>query len=135
MQLFSTAVAALMSLLSLFTAAWGLHLRLAKAQKQWKEEAVMVRRRSMAMSAAGMMMSGDCGDGRPESRLGLGVDGQNGLSKRWSDAPEYQSQAGVGPRGSIVKVTLPDEEETLDATLAQARRNSRDQQMMIKRAS
>ncbi|ORX35982.1 hypothetical protein BD324DRAFT_570172, partial [Kockovaella imperatae] len=49
----TTAVAALMSLLSFFFAIWGLHLRLRAAQKHWKEEAVMVRRRSMALSAQG----------------------------------------------------------------------------------
>ncbi len=37
----------MISLISLFFALWGLHLRMAQAQAQWKEKAVMVRRRSM----------------------------------------------------------------------------------------
>ena len=41
----------MISLFALFTAGWGLHLRLRQAQANWKEEAVMVRRRSMAMLA------------------------------------------------------------------------------------
>ncbi|EIW72771.1 hypothetical protein TREMEDRAFT_26328 [Tremella mesenterica DSM 1558] len=47
----TTAVAAMISLFALFTAGWGLHLRLRQAQEQWKEEAVMVRRRSMAIAS------------------------------------------------------------------------------------
>lgn len=70
---YSTAVAALLSLLSLGTAVWGLHLRLRNAQSHWREEAVMLRRRSMALFASGAV--------RPEDAAILGVTG-NFLEKK-----------------------------------------------------
>jgi len=124
-----------MSLFALFAAAWGLHLRLKDAQAHWKEEAVMVRRRSMALSAAGAL-----GDESRSTLNSLGVHvekgGHNGTSARWSDVPEYnRGQAIPGYRGSMVKDPNYDDEERLDRELNLAKRNSRDQEMMVRRAS
>lgn len=119
-----------MSLFAFFAAMWGLHLRLKGAQAQWKEEAVMVRRRSMALSAAG---------GMGDRLSSLGVHVEKGGSSRWSDTPDYnnngQVQGQAGYRGSMIKDPNYGEEERLDNELAAARRNSRDQEMMIRRAS
>lgn len=125
-----TAVAALMSLFAFGLAVWGLHLRLRGAQAQWKEEAVMVRRRSMALSAAGAAGRG--------SSLGVNVEKGSG---RWSDVPEYNGAQGVnaggaaGYRGSMVKDPRYEDEERLEAELDLAKRHSRDQEMMVRRAS
>ena len=81
----------------------------------------MVRRRSMALSAQGIPFDDQ---GRPKSSLGVSTE-------KNASAPEYQS--GSTYRGSMVK--SPSEEEVLDNNLAEARRNSRDQEMMIRRAS
>lgn len=119
-----------MSLLSLFTAVWGLHLRLTAAQSHWKEEAVMVRRRSMAFSQA-------AAEGRPISTLGVNVE--KGGSSRWSDAPDYVNNGGIvgqtGYRGSMIKDPQYEDEERLDAELMAARRNSRDQEILARRNS
>jgi hypothetical protein len=126
----STAVAALMSLLALFAAVWGLHLRLKGAQRQWKEQAVMVRRRSLAMS--GMNVDNE---GRV-STLSVNGEKNNGRG-RWSDVPEYQQNATpqAGHRGSITKDPNYGDEERLDQDLELAKRNSRDQEVMVRRAS
>lgn len=119
-----------MSLLALFAAVWGLHLRLKDAQKHWKEEAVMVRRRSMAMSGVNVDHEGRV------STLGVDVEKNNG-DKRWSNAPEYRQNATsqAGHRGSMIKDPNYGEEERLDEDLELAKRNSRDQEMMVRRAS
>ena len=123
----TTAVAALMSLFALFAAVWGLYLRLKKAQKGWKEEAVMVRRRSMALSAAALEAAGMGGMG-PDGRLSsLGVQVEKG------DAANPNGNYAPGYRSSIAKDMTDEEEEHLESQLDIARRNSRDQ--MIKRAS
>ena len=126
----STAVAALMSLLALFAAVWGLHLRLKDAQKHWKEEAVMVRRRSMAMSGVNLDQGGRV------STLGVDVEKNNG-EKRWSNAPEYGQTAAsqADHRGSMIKDPIYGEEERLDQDLELAKRNSRGQEMLVRRAS
>lgn len=123
----STAVAAMLSLFSLFTAIWGLHLRLRSAQSQWKEEAVMVRRRSMALSAAGINPDKHEGPRGSTSTLGYNSDIKNG-SQRWSDAPHYPVASGFAKRSSMVKIM--GEEERLEEELERARRNSRDQDMV-----
>ncbi|WVQ70938.1 hypothetical protein IAR50_000463 [Cryptococcus sp. DSM 104548] len=145
----TTAVAAVMSLLSLGTAVWGLHLRLRQAQSHWRDEAVMVRRRSMALFASGAV--------RPEAAntlASLGVtEGGVGKrsSKRWSsssDVPGYSQNGSVlQHRGSMVKATyspgtdpegqptVEEEEEQIDAKLAEARRNSMEQEMVLRRQS
>ncbi len=129
---FSTAVAALMSLLSLLLAVWGLHLRLRFAQAHWKEEAVMVRRRSMALSVAGGG-GGGAAVGSESNAVGqLGGVGEKNGSNRWSDAPESYYPSGA-KRGSMAKEM--GDEESLEAELEMARRNSRDQEMMVRRAS
>ncbi|WVN85416.1 uncharacterized protein L203_100562 [Cryptococcus depauperatus CBS 7841] len=138
----TTAVAAMLSLISLGTAVWGLHLRLRAAQAHWREEAVMVRRRSMALIASGAV--------RPEDAATLGVT-DAGLEKRgnsrWStnsDIPDYSAgNLGLAHRGSMVKASyIPsngrqpgDEEEEIDAKLEEAKRNSMEQEMAIRRAS
>ena len=84
----------------------------------------MVRRRSMALSAAG------------ENAAGLGVRAQSSIgekhgSRRWSEAPDSTYPT---VRGSMVKYM--GDEERLDAELAMARRNSREhQEMALSRAS
>lgn len=129
----TTAVAALLSLLSLGTAIWGLHLRLRGAQSHWREEAVMVRRRSMALFASGAV--------RPEDAATLGVTGdflERKDSQRWStnssDVPSYTANNGAlqhrdngfkaGYRPDIEETG---EEEEIDAKLEEAKRNSVDQ--------
>jgi hypothetical protein len=120
----------MISLLALFAAVWGLHLRLKDAQEHWKEEAVMVRRRSMAMSGINVE------EGGRVSSLSVDVEKHNG-GKRWSDAPEYRQEAPsqYDRRESMVKDPHHDEEERLDHDLELARRNSRGQEMMLRRAS
>jgi hypothetical protein len=134
----TTAVAALVSLFALFAAVWGLHLRLKAAQAQWKEEAVMVRRRSMALSAAGAAGGNLHSDGLSHvNSLGVNIDKENARD-RWSDVPEYTNPNGnhaAGNRGSMIKDPYYGEQERLEADLELAKRNSRDQEMMIKRAS
>ncbi|OCF41769.1 hypothetical protein I317_04375 [Kwoniella heveanensis CBS 569] len=117
----TTAVAALFSLISLVTAIWGLHLRLRGAQIQWKEEAVMVRRRSMALCASGAVgpdeaasLGGSLG-GTGSIRVGGTNRDSKAFEKRWSTstlglgvgpggavAPEYSTN-GLQHRGSLVK--------------------------------
>ncbi|WVQ97437.1 hypothetical protein IAU59_004550 [Kwoniella sp. CBS 9459] len=123
----TTAVAALFSLLSLFTAVWGLHLRLRGAQIQWKEEAVMVRRRSMALCASGAVRPDDAATLGGSIRVGGTNRDSKAFEKRWSIstlgtahgynhgagvgvAPDYYSssnggvgQTGLQHRGSLVK--------------------------------
>ncbi|GFZ43538.1 hypothetical protein JCM24511_01258 [Saitozyma sp. JCM 24511] len=127
----TTAVAAMISLISLFTAGWGLHLRMSEAQSHWKEEAVMVRRRSMALSAAHAAVG--AGDGSADS------EGSGSVEKlRWSNAPEYSSTNGSvsGRRSSTAKdLHMTVDDERLESSLEEARRNSRDQVAMIRRES
>ncbi|WVQ85558.1 hypothetical protein IAT38_007724 [Cryptococcus sp. DSM 104549] len=140
----TTAVAAMMSLISLATAIWGLHLRLRQAQAHWRDEAIMVRRRSMALIATGAIKPDDA------SINNLGVTDEKRGSRRWSsasDVPDYTSGTGAANlqhRGSMVKAGyhperergVGDEEEELDANLEQAKRNSLDhQEAMLRRAS
>lgn len=129
---YSTAVAALLSLLSLGTAVWGFHLRLQNAQSHWREEAVMLRRRSMALFASGAV--------RPEDAATLGVTG-NFLEKkdgqRWStnssDVPSYTANSGAlqhrdnGFKAGYQPDIEAGEEEEIDVKLEEARRNSVDQ--------
>ncbi|KAK4688002.1 hypothetical protein P7C73_g2118, partial [Tremellales sp. Uapishka_1] len=111
-----TAVAAMISLFSLFSAGWGLHLRLKRAQASWKEEAVMVRRRSMALSAAGVDIN----------QINGAVD--KGGNDRWSQSSRPESyRPSAYSRGSMVKEMDP--EETLEAELELAKRNSRQTSM------
>jgi hypothetical protein len=115
-----------------------LHLRLSKAQEDWKKEAIMVRRRSMAFSASGIPHDG-MGNrlsvsmpGNGESSTAVGSEAE----KRWSSQPNnvgnYYSNGGVEPgvarRSSVMKdqMSLSDEEERLESDLEVARRNSRD---------
>ncbi|WVR05907.1 hypothetical protein IAU60_002933 [Kwoniella sp. DSM 27419] len=135
----TTAVAAVMSLLSLFTAIWGLHLRLNDAQAKWKDEAVMVRRRSMALYANGNPATVDV------ENLGK-TQGRDEDKQRWSSdssaVPDYTFSGGHGSahardphqRTSIIKAGYQrnPEEEHLDAKLEEAKRNSRD---MVRRVS
>jgi hypothetical protein len=116
----------MISLFSLFTAGWGLHLRMKSAQAHWKEEAVMVRRRSMALVAAGASGSSTV----------AGSEAGNDKA-RWSEVPEYNQNNSFGRRGSMVKdpnINMG-EEERLEASLNEAKRNSREQVAMINRAS
>lgn len=128
----TTAVAALLSLLSLGTAIRGLDLRLRGAQSHWREEAVMVRRRSMALLASGAA--------RPEDAATLGVTGdfwERKDSQRWStnssDVPSYTANNGaLQHRDNELKTGYrPDiergEEEEIDVKLEEAKRNSVDQ--------
>ena len=119
-----------MSLFALFAAAWGLHLRLKAAQSHWKEEAVMVRRRSMALSAAGAIGI----EAQSQGGLGGNVEKRSN-SGRWSDVPEYNGQSRPGYRGSMVKDPNYEDEERLERELDLAKRNTRDQEMMVRRAS
>ncbi|WRT64169.1 uncharacterized protein IL334_001098 [Kwoniella shivajii] len=102
----TTAVASFISLLSLFTAVWGLHLRIRSAQAQWKEEAVMVRRRSMALCASGVV--------NPDQAEILGVREESGLEKRLSMLSDNSFRLGdnqanlnqsVNHRNSTYKAT------------------------------
>lgn len=127
----SAAVAALVSHFSLFAAVWGLRLRLQSAQKQWKQEAVMVRRRSMAMSAAGVQNDGR---GNRLSVQGDIIPLSDDEKKRWSLASNndmssqshnsYMAGLGFAPQGKRSSASHGDEEERLDDRLAAARRNS-----------
>ncbi|XAO23241.1 hypothetical protein I312_102019 [Cryptococcus bacillisporus CA1280] len=127
-----TAVVALLSLLSLGTAVWGLHLRLRSAQSHWREEAVMVRCRSMALFASGAV--------RPEDAATLGVAGnflEKKDSQRWStnssEVPSYTANSGaLQHRDNGFKTGYqPDieagEEEEIDVKLEEGKRNSIDQ--------
>jgi hypothetical protein len=118
----STAVAAMISLLSLFTASLGLHLRLKQASAHWKQEATMVKRRSMmSMNDKPMAVV----EGKP-----IANPSETTLSgKRWSTAPGYTLGNGVG------SLKHSDEEERLESEIELARRNSKDQEAMIRRAS
>lgn len=129
---YSTAVVALLSLLSLGTAVWGLHLRLRSAQSHWREEAVMVRCRSMALFASGAV--------RPEDAATLGVAGnflEKKDSQRWStnssEVPSYTANSGaLQHRDNGFKTGYqPDieagEEEEIDVKLEEGKRNSIDQ--------
>jgi hypothetical protein len=122
----------MISLISLFTAGWGLHLRMSEAQSHWKEEAVMVCRRSMAFSAAHAAVGGAEG-GAADS------EGSGSVEKlRWSNAPEYSSTTGSvsGRRSSTAKdLPMTVDDERLESSLEEARRNSRDQVAMIRRES
>lgn len=133
---YSTAVAALISLFSLFTAIWGLHLRLSKAQEDWKKEAVMVRRRSMAFSASGIPhdgMGNRLSVSMPaDSSTAVGSEAEKRWSSQSNNVVNYYSGAGVEPgvvrRSSVMKdqMSLSDEEERLESDLEVARRNSRE---------
>ena len=114
-----------MSLFSLGTAIWGLHLRLKAAQAHWKEEAVMVRRRSMALSAAGAI-------GSQSTSIENALAGEKTRSRRWSEAADSYFPSGA-PRASMLKEE--EEEERLDNDIAMAKRNSREQDGMLRRAS
>lgn len=139
----STAVAALISLFALFTAFWGLHLRLSSAQEAWKSEAVMVRRRSMALSASGIPHDGfgnRLSVNMPAGESSTAV-GSDNLEKRWSNASYaggyYNNPTGgvgVDRRSSVMKDGLGEEEERLDNELETARRNSREH-AVVQRAS
>ncbi|WWC99714.1 hypothetical protein V866_006619 [Kwoniella sp. B9012] len=104
----TTAVAAFISLLSLFFAIWGLHLRLKSAQKQWKEEAVMVRRRSMALCVNGVV--------DPDNADVLGERDEARLEKRLSTISGDSFRLGGGPlengRNSIYKATYQPQPQT-----------------------
>jgi hypothetical protein len=120
----STAVAAVISLLSLFTASIGLHLRLKQASAHWKQKATMVKRRSMmSMNDRPMAVIGGKPIANPSETT---LSGPNG--KRWSTAPEYTLGNGVG------SLKHSDEEERLESETELARRNSKDQEAMIRRA-
>lgn len=86
----------------------------------------MVRRRSMALSAAGM--------GGPESTAIGGQCGEKNGSRTWSDAPESYYASGAR-RGSMAKGVNMGDEERLEAELAMAKRNSRDQEIAVRRSS
>jgi hypothetical protein len=119
----SAAVAAVISVLSVLSAALGLHIRLKQASEHWKKEAIMVKRRSMMSMAEHPMATVEARPVANSSESTLGGPG----SKRWSNAPEYTLDNG-GLKHS-------DEEERLESEIDVARRNSRDQQTMIRRAS
>lgn len=116
----STAVAGVISLLSIFTASLGLHLRLKKASSHWKEEASMNKRRSM-LSMADRPMASVEAKSMTGSEMTVGPDG----GRRYSNAPEY----------TLGSVGHSDEEERLESKVDLARRNSRDDEAMIRRAS
>lgn len=125
----STAVAAVISLLSLFTAALGLHIRLKQASAHWKEEATMVRRRSSMISnlenPIASVTAGTATGGGPND---------NGGNKRWSNVPEYTMHGQERSiTGSMVKHS--DEEERLGSQLDLSRTTAREQETMIRRAS
>lgn len=90
----------------------------------------MVRRRSMALSAAGAAGLG----------LGAEIHGEKNGSRRWSEEPQaYYSKSvsnGSGAvRGSMVKDVGLGDEERLNAELAMAKRTSREQEMGVRRAT
>ena len=127
-----------MSLLSLFTAFWGLHLRLRDAQAHWKEEAVMVRRRSMALSGA----NGSRGEAglrmeKNGSRLSDAGSYFPSSARRGSTMKDLGDEEHYYPSGARRGSTMKDagDEEKLDDDLAMAKRNSLKQEMTIRRAS
>jgi hypothetical protein len=113
--------------MSVCTAALGLHLRLKQASAHWKEEATMVKRRSM-MSMADKPMAVVEPKASDSTLGGLG-------NRRWSNAPEYTLGVGVGSGTSNSKTVDSDEEERLESEVELARRYSKDQETMIRRAS
>ena len=150
----SAAVAALISLFSLFTAIWGLRLRLQAASRGWKQEATMLRRRSMAMTAAGVPTDGR---GNRLSTTGEIVPISDDEKKRWSSISDMDKSASYLAGLGLAETQKPayamgpqqtyethqrqqqlhvqaDAEETLDDRLALARRNSMDH-AAAKRAS
>jgi hypothetical protein len=92
----------------------------------------MVRRRSMALSAANASKLGP----KSESTW-IGLESEKTGSRRWSEAPDNDKTyfPSGAPRGSMVKDGDMGEEERLDAELAMAKRNSRDQELTLRRAS
>lgn len=84
----------------------------------------------MALSAAAATGAGS----QRGSTLGGNVE-KGGAGGKWGDAPEYNSNYAMGQRGSMIKDPHYGEEERLDAELELARRNSRDQELMVRRAS
>jgi hypothetical protein len=97
----------------------------------------MVRRRSMALSAAGGGLGLSIENGGKTESLGssYGSEKQGPLargSSRWSDVPAYPiALAGGGGRRTSV---LQTDEERLDVELERARRNSKEQEMGLRRA-
>jgi hypothetical protein len=116
----STAVAGVISLLSIFTASLGLHLRLKQASAHWKEEATMNKRRSM-MSMADKPMASVEARSMTGSEATLGADGK----KRYSNVPEY----------TLGSIGHSDEEERLESKIDLSRKASRDNEAMVRRAS
>jgi hypothetical protein len=116
----STAVAGVISLLSIFTASLGLHLRLKQASTHWKEEASMNKRRSM-MSIADKPMASVEARSMTVSEATIGVDGK----KRYLSVPEY----------TLGSVGHSDEEERLESKIDLSRKTSRDNEAMVRRAS
>jgi hypothetical protein len=114
----STAVAGVISLLSIFTASLGLHLRLKQASTHWKEEATMNKRRSMMSMADKPMASVEA---RSMTGSEVGADGK----KRYSNVPEY----------TLGSVGHSDEEERLESKIDLSERSSRDNEAMVRRAS
>lgn len=117
----STAVAAVISLLSIFTASLGLHLRLKQASAHWKEEASMNKRRSMLSMADRPMATVEAKSMLGSEAASIGGDGK----RRYSNVPEY----------TLGSVRHSDEEERLESKIDLARRNSRDNEAMVRRAS
>ena len=116
----STAVAGVISLLSIFTASLGLHLRLKQASTHWKAEATMNKRRSM-MSMADKPMASVEARSMTGSEATLGADGK----RRYSNVPEY----------TLGSVGHSDEEERLESKIDLSRKTSRDNEAMVRRAS
>jgi len=116
----STAVAGVISLLSISTASLGLHLRLKQASTHWKEEATMNKRRSM-MSMADKPMASVEARSMTGSEATLGADGK----RRYSNVPEY----------TLGSVGHSDEEEKLESKIDLSRKTSRDNEAMVRRAS
>lgn len=140
----TSAVAGMIGLISLFTAVWGLHLRLGQAQARWKDEAVMVRRRSMALMAHASQTGDTQGLEGRLSQLGMNEK----FGGRWSQgsqgngmvpAPGYSNGLGVndgqpGRRASTAKFGYAGD-DMLEENLNIAKRNSRDHQDMSLRRS
>ncbi|WWC86276.1 uncharacterized protein L201_001149 [Kwoniella dendrophila CBS 6074] len=80
------AAASFISLLSLLFAIWGIHLRILEAQKQWKEQAIMVRKRSIKLCSnnIGSVNIEDAADV-------LGYTDQSKLEKRLSTLSQNSS--------------------------------------------
>ncbi|KAL7420910.1 hypothetical protein Q5752_004864 [Cryptotrichosporon argae] len=124
----TTAVAAMLSLLSLGFAGWGLHLRLARAQADWKGEAIMVRRRSMALFGA---QAGRGGGGGGLAVAEAGSADSDASTRSEKDAvPAY---SGAKHRQSMLKVVDPAEQldPALERELEVARRNSRRESAVV----